>query len=85
MPPKKAGGKAKAPAAAAETAAPQKVLQTRSSKAGLQVRSSLLCLCVVVGLSPFHSIPRTLDAFRAFRQTCAKAHLGRQVWPIQLL
>ncbi|TFK81974.1 histone-fold-containing protein [Polyporus arcularius HHB13444] len=36
MPPKKAGGKAKAPAPAAETAAPQKVLQTRSSKAGLQ-------------------------------------------------
>ncbi|RPD53625.1 histone-fold-containing protein [Lentinus tigrinus ALCF2SS1-7] len=37
MPPKKGGGKSKAPAAApAETAAPQKVLQTRSSKAGLQ-------------------------------------------------
>ncbi|KAI0705994.1 histone-fold-containing protein [Cerioporus squamosus] len=37
MPPKKSGGKSKAPAAAAaDAAAPQKVLQTRSSKAGLQ-------------------------------------------------
>ena len=41
MPPKKTGGKAKAPASApveAPSAPQQRLLQTRSQKAGLQVR-----------------------------------------------
>ena len=67
MPPKKGGGKSKAPAAApAETTAPQKVLQTRSSKAGLQVRvASLRCFSLCEALS------RTRAAFARLILTVA--------------